>query len=218
MHLTSVNVGQRRTQQKGNALETTGIYKTPTQQSVQVTSLGLEGDFIASLDDHGGPDQAVYVYGASDYKWWSSALGKDLAPGTFGENLTISDLESARFNIGDRLHVGSVVLEVTAPRTPCSTLARRMGDPLFVKKYARAERPGLYCRVLEAGSVKTGDFVELEHFAGETVALLDIFRDHYRRDKQEVTLRRFLRAPIAIRTRADLERDLRKLLEATWHA
>lgn len=215
MHLTSVNVGQRRTQQKGSGLETTGIYKMPTQQSVQVTSLGLEGDFIGSVDDHGGPDQAVYVYGASDYKWWSSALGNNLDPGTFGDNLTISALESARFNIGDRLHIGSVILQVTAPRTPCSTLARRMGDPMFVKKYAGAERPGLYCRVLEPGSVKTGDFVELEPFGGETVALLDIFRDYYRRDKQEVTLRRFLRAPIAIRTRAHLERDLKKILEET---
>jgi MOSC domain-containing protein YiiM len=215
MDLTSVNVGQKRTQQKGDELETTGIYKMPTLQPVQITSLGIEGDFIASVDDHGGLDQAVYIYGAPDYRWWSNTLGKDLEPGTFGDNLTISELESARLNIGDRLHIGSVILEVTAPRTPCSTLARRMGDPMFVKKYARAERPGLYCRVLQPGSVKRGDLVELEPFSGETVRVIDVFRDHYHRDKQEATLRRFLRAPIAIRTRADVERHLQKLLEQT---
>jgi MOSC domain-containing protein YiiM len=88
-----------------------------------------------------------------------------------------------------------------------------MGDAMFVKKYARAERPGLYCRVLRPGSVKHGDLVELEPFGGESVMVIDIFRDHYRREKQEATLRRFLRAPIASRTRADVERHLKKLVE-----
>ena len=54
--------------------------------------------------NHGGPDQAVYVYGGADYAWWSAELEQELAPGTFGENLTISDLESAPLAIGDRLH------------------------------------------------------------------------------------------------------------------
>ncbi len=67
---------------------------------------------------------------------------RNSGPGTFGDNLTLSDLESAQFNIGDRFHIGSVMLEVTAPRIPCATLAARMGDPHFVKKYRRAERPG----------------------------------------------------------------------------
>jgi MOSC domain-containing protein YiiM len=54
-----------------------------------------------------------------------------------------------------------VVLEVTAPRIPCATLAARMGDPQFVKKYRRAERPGLYCRVIREGNLQTGNEVRL---------------------------------------------------------
>jgi MOSC domain-containing protein YiiM len=215
MQLISVNIGQKRTQQKGNEIETTGICKLPTHEPVQIKSLGMQDDFICDQKNHGGPDQAVYVYGKPDYDWWSNELRQELAPGTFGDNLTISELESAQFNIGDRLHVGSVILEVTAPRIPCSTLAARMGDPQFVKKYRRAERPGLYCRVIQEGIVRQGDAVAVERYAGETVPVIELFRDHYRRDKDEATLRRFLRAPLAIRARKDVEEDLQKLLVGT---
>ncbi len=103
MQLISVNIGQERTQQNGTKVETTGIYKLPTNEAVEIKTLGIQSDFIASKKHHGGPDQAIYVYGAADYEWWSKELNRELAPGTFGENLTISELESAQFNIGDRL-------------------------------------------------------------------------------------------------------------------
>ena len=212
MQLLSVNIGQKRTQQKGSELETTGIYKIPVQEPVEINSLGIQSDFICDQKNHGGPDQAIYIYGQPDYEWWSKELGKDLGPGTFGENLTVSELESARFNIGDRLHVGSAILEVTAPRIPCSTLAARMGDPQFVKKYRHAGRPGLYCRVIQEGFVQTGDEVTLESYKGETLSILQMFRDYYDNHKSEETLRLHLRAPIAIRAREDAERDLEKLL------
>ena len=212
MQLLSVNIGQKRTQQNGNKQETTGIYKIPTPGQVQVTALGIQDDFIGSPKDHGGPDQAVYIYGQPDYEWWSKELGKEPGPGTFGDNLTISKLESAQFRIGDRLHIGSVILEITAPRIPCATLAARMGDPQFVKKYRRAERPGLYCRVIREGMIKAGDAVSPDPFTGETVMAIELFRDYYQTDKDEETLRRFLLAPIAIRARRDVELDLQKLL------
>ncbi len=213
MQTLSVNIGQKRTQPKGDRLETTGIYKIPTPEPVLITTLGMEDDFICDQMNHGGPDQAIYLYGAPDYAWWSDQLGRELAPGTFGDNLTLSDFESARYNIGDRLHIGSVILEFTAPRIPCSTLAARMGDRMFVKKYRRAERPGMYCRIIQEGTVQVGDPVKLIPYAAETVPAIDVFRDHYRRDRDVATLRRFLQAPIAIRTRVAVERDLRKLTD-----
>ena len=147
-----------------------------------------------------------------DYEWWSKELGRELAPGTFGDNLTVSELESASFNIGDRLHVGSVILEVTAPRIPCSTLAARMDDPQFVKKYRHAERPGLYCRVIKDGTVRVEDEVKVEPYRDETLSILQMFRDYYDNNKSEETLRLHLRAPIAIRARKETEEDLKKLL------
>lgn len=212
MQLISVNIGEKRTHPKGDSFETTGIYKLPTPDPVRVTSLGMQSDFICDQDSHGGPDQAVYVYGATDYSWWSQQLNRVLEPGTFGENLTISEMQSAQFKIGDRLHVGTVVLEVTGPRTPCSTLAARMRDPMFVRKYRRAELPGLYCRVIQEGTVQVGDSVTLESDPGPGVTTLELFREHYRREKDEMALRRFLAAPVAARIRSKLEKDLGKLV------
>ena len=212
MIVVSVNLGEKRIQQRKDRIETTGIFKFPTDQPVRVTNLGLEGDVIVSKKHHGGPDQAVYVYGGADYKWWSEQLGKEIAPGTFGENLTISELESDQFNIGDMLHIAEVTLQVTAPRIPCNTFATRMEDPQWVKRFRDAEKPGLYCRVLREGFVKAGDIVTVEKFAGDTISCLQMYRDFYNRNKREETLLRHLSAPIAIRARKALEEQLQRMV------
>ena len=210
MKLANVNIGKERTQQNGNKLETTGIYKLPTPEPVHISSLGIKEDFIASKKHHGGPDQAMYVYGTTDYDWWSTELGRDLYPGTFGENLDITELESSQFNIGDRLLIGSVILEITAPRIPCGTLAARMEDPQFVKRFRHAERPGFYCRVIQEGTIEMGNDVKIERYEKETVSVIQIFRDYYDKDKSEETIRKQLNAPIAIRLRTALEEELQR--------
>ena len=207
MKLISVNLGQERTLERKGRAEQTGIFKLPTEEAVRVTKLGLEGDVIVSKKHHGGPDQAIYVYCAADYEWWSKELGKAIDPGTFGENLTIGELESTQFNVGDFLHVGEVTLQVAAPRIPCGTFAARMDDSLWVKRFRHAERPGLYCRVLKEGWVQAGGLVSVEPYAGETISVLEMFREYYNRDKSEESFRRHLRAPIAIRARRDLEKE-----------
>jgi MOSC domain-containing protein YiiM len=214
MNILSVNLGQERILQRKGRVERTGIFKIPTSEPVWLSTLGLQNDVIISQKHHGGPDQAVYVYGTADYEWWIKELGKELVPGTFGENLTIEELESVQFNIGDYLHVGVVTLQVTAPRIPCKTFAARMEDPLWVKKFRHAERPGLYCRVIKEGFVRAGDAVSVEHYPGETISILQMFRDYYDRNKSEETLRRQLNAPIAIRARMDLEKDLQNLINS----
>ena len=212
MKLISVNLGQERTLQRKDRTEQTGIFKIPTAEAVWLSRLGLQNDVIISKRHHGGPDQAVYVYGATDYEWWEKELGKELAPGTFGDNLTINDLESTQFNIGDYIHIADVTLQVTAPRIPCATFATRMEDPGWVKKFRHAERPGLYCRVLKEGFVQPGALVSIEKYTGETLSVLQMFRDFYDRNKSEETLRLHLNAPIAIRVRVDLERELQQML------
>jgi MOSC domain-containing protein YiiM len=212
MKLLSINIGKERTQQRENYVETTGIYKMPVNEPVEIKSLGIEGDAICDTKNHGGVDQALYIYGGGDYVWWSKEIGKELAPGTFGDNLTISDLESATFNIGDYLHVGEVTLQVTAPRIPCGTFATRMEDPQWVKKFRAAERPGLYCRIIKQGVVKVDDPVSVEKYTGETISILQMYREHYNKNKSEESLRHHLNAPISVRERKDLEEELQKLL------
>ena len=194
MQLISVNIGEKRAISTKSG--STGIYKQPANGPVEIGPLGISTDVIVDVEHHGGLDQAIYIYGTPDYEWWSKELGQDLGPGTFGENLTISGLESAGCLIGDIFKIGTVTLEVTYPRIPCVTLAARMGDPEFVKRYRHAERPGVYCRVLQPGVLQAGDAVEYIPYAGMTISALEMFRDFYAGPKDEAKLRRYLAAPL----------------------
>lgn len=212
MKVISVNLGRAQRIETAKSTDLTGIYKIPATAPVRVTALGLEGDAVCDVKHHGGIDQAVYVYGAPDYSWWSAELSRELPPGTFGENLTIDGLESATLTIGDRLHAAEVILEVTSPRIPCATLAARMGDPQFVKRFRHAERPGVYCRVIREGHIRAGEPVRHEPYNGHVLITAgEMFRNFYDRDWDEARLRRYLAAPIAIRDREDRARELAEL-------
>lgn len=155
--ILSVNTARKRELlQQGKKIDT-GIFKEPASAAVSVGPLGLERDHIHDRRFHGGPDKAVYAYAREDYLWWEEQLGKPLAPGTFGENLTLEgcDLSSAR--AGDVLAAGTARLEAVSPRVPCRTLAARMDDPLFAKRFQQAARFGIYFRVATTGRVKAGD-------------------------------------------------------------
>ena len=212
MRLTSVNLGRARELVVGDRTIMTGIAKRPVLKPVQLGRLGLDGDTVVDGTVHGGPDQAVYVYGSEDYEWFSFAVGRRLEPGTFGDNLTVDGLASPDFAVGDRLEIGdTVVIEISAPRTPCNTLASRMGNPQFVKRFRDAERPGLYCRVIAEGLVGAGDRVTRSPHAGERVSVVELFRAHYEKQTPEATLRRFLAAPLSERLRQKMQERLEGL-------
>jgi len=215
MQLLSINVGKPHPIKAKSGM--TGIYKQPTTAPVKIGQLGLANDSIIDVENHGGLDQAVYVFGTPDFEWWERELGRHLDYGsTFGENLTLTELVSADYNIGDRFQVSAVLLEVTSPRIPCVTLATRMGDPKFVKRFAKAERFGLYCRVIEPGTVCVGDPVTVEPYQGETISALDMFRLFYHPKRfTEDILRRALKAPLHYATRIEYEERLAAFLAKT---
>ena len=188
----------------------TGILKTAREGRVAVHALGLDGDAVTDTRHHGGPDQAVYLYRSEDYAWFSEQLGRPVAPGSFGENLTAAGLREPGLAIGTRLEGPDLVLEVSAPRIPCRTLAQRMDDPGFVKKFLLARRPGIYLRVLKEGVVAAGDTFTVTPPAGFQVDTLEVFDAVQRRlDRGEIE--RLLAVPIDVRTRADLEKRLASL-------
>lgn len=216
MKIVSINIARPEPLQGGrteNGAQPTGIYKRSVDRPIYLTQEGFADDYIGNPKYHGGPDQAVYLYGWSDYQWWESQLGHALIPGTFGENLTFDELDNAALALGDRFKIGEVILEVTAPRIPCSTLSRRMGDSAFLKKFRAAERPGPYCRVIQEGEIQSGDPVQIEPFAGERVSLLEIYRAEFVPPKDAATFRRHLAAPLAHRIRQAKEKCLAALME-----
>src|SRR5215216_3871112 len=130
----SVNVGrpQQLAVRRGRPVMSS-IGKAPVSGRVQVAGVNLDGDDQADRRVHGGPDKAVYAYAHEDALWWSGELGREIAPGMFGENLTLAGVEVTHAVVGERWRIGTVELEVCQPRFPCAKLGYRFGDPLMVK-------------------------------------------------------------------------------------
>jgi MOSC domain-containing protein YiiM len=157
----SVNVSPVRIMQIGEEPVRTGIMKVPVSGRIAVRGVNLAGDEQGDRRVHGGPDRALYAYASDDYAWWSKQLVRELAPGTFGENLTLAGIDVTGATIGERWRIGTATLQVTAMRVPCFKLAAVMDDPTFVKAFAHALRPGAYLRIVEAGELGTGDAVTI---------------------------------------------------------
>jgi MOSC domain-containing protein YiiM len=207
MRLESVNIGRSEKISHGDKSFVTGICKHPAEGAVRIGREGVAGDAIVATQHHGGADQAIYAYSADDYDWWVERTGREFFPGLFGENLTIRDMPSD-MRIGDRLLIGEVVLEATAPRIPCGTFAARMQDSSFGLAFREAERPGIYFRVLNEGEVAAGDTVTFIENEESDVTILELFHFYYARRHDAEALRRLLEAPLAERMRAKVESKL----------
>lgn len=181
----SVNIGRPRPNPH-KKIGWTGIGKEPTDQPVQVrapgpktTGLGsgLVGDFIGDGKHHGGDDQAVYAFQREDLDDWERRLGRELPNGFFGENLTTLGLDVNDARIGERWRIGEeVVLQVTAPRIPCSTFRGWMGEKGWAKSFTAAGRPGAYLRVLVAGAITAGDPIEIIDRPDHRVSITMMFK------------------------------------------
>ena len=140
------------------------IWKTPVAGPVFAGALGLTGDAVANTRVHGGVDQALLMYAISHYPAWETELGRPMTPGSFGENLAVQGLDEDSACVGDVLEIGSARFEITQPRQPCATLARRHQVRDMIAIVRRNGRSGWYLRVLEEGTVEAGQEIRLvEH-------------------------------------------------------
>lgn len=204
MRLLSVNIGKIKP--FDNDTGASAIDKRSQAVPVEIGILGLKGDQIADTKNHGGEDQAVYLFGQADYDWFAENEGITPHPGLFGENLTIEGLESQSINIGDRFEIGGVVLEATSPRIPCQTFAAHLNDRLWVKKFHKANRPGVYCRVLTEGVVTAGDEVRHIPFGGEPIPVTTLMTDY--KNPAPERMRWLLKTPLHRDARRDYEKKL----------
>lgn len=208
MRLLSINQSEPKPIQMARRVGKTGIFKTPIEGAVEIGELGLAGDVQVNQKFHGGRDQALYLYSDADLQWWASELGRPLAAGCMGENLTLSHFGEVA--IGDHLRFGTgnegVLLEVSAPRVPCATLAAAFGLSDFAKRFAAAGRIGFYARVLQAGPLEAGVSCTWEARGG--VALMEVFELMMNKKCSLDRVRAALQAPLAERYRKALEERL----------
>ena len=135
-----------------------GVPKLPVQRA-RVGHLGIEGDRQRDETVHGGPHRAVSILGIEAIRR-VAAEGHPIAPGTTGENLTVSGFDVSTLPIGTRLAIGDeVVLELAGAADPCRTIRHSFRDLRF-GRLGIATHPDdsrMYARVLHEGSVAPGD-------------------------------------------------------------
>lgn len=146
-----------------------GVPKLPVLFGV-ATANGLTADRHAHPHIHGGPRKALLLATSEGIEELQRA-GFAVFPGALGENLTTEGLDRRRIRCGQRYRVGDVIVEVTEVREPCDTLnpcgagiqkavydaAVAAGDPAS----PRWGLSGFYLAVVQAGTIRAGNSIEL---------------------------------------------------------
>jgi MOSC domain-containing protein YiiM len=132
--------------------EAKGERKTDVGQGVLQKGFGLVGDA------HGGDWHRQVSLLAIESIDKMRAAGLDVGPGDFAENLTTQGLNLYSLPVGTRLRVGGqILLEMTQIGKECHdrcAIYHQAGDCVM-------PREGVFAIVLEGGSVKAGDSVEI---------------------------------------------------------
>ncbi|MBP3963354.1 MOSC domain-containing protein [Paenibacillus lignilyticus] len=169
----SINTGLPETVKFGKKDISTGINKSPIgTQPVYLSRTGLNGDGQGDLVFHGGADKAVCVYSAEHFPYWEGRWQREVLPGAFGENFTVSALTEHEVCIGDIWSVGETVVQVSQPRQPCYKLGMKHQLPELAHEVQLNGFTGFYLRVLAEGHVRQGEKLLLteSHPAAITIA------------------------------------------------
>jgi len=175
--VVSVNVGTAKPLAGKSGVS--AIDKRGVLGRVAVGFLGVHGDEQSDKQSHGGVEQAVYAYATEDLADWAANLGRDLAPGHFGENLSTRGVDVTGALIGEKWRIGTTVLQVSRPRIPCVVFQNWMTEPQWVKRFTQAGKPGAYLRVLSEGEVGPGDDIEILDRPAVTVTVGEAMRAFY---------------------------------------
>ncbi len=130
-----------------------GTVKQAVKAARAVADHGIEGDAHA-----GGRHRQISLLGEHDIDTMR-AMGLELEPGAFGENLIVRGTDLDGLGIGSRLRIGKVELEVTQIGKVCHSrcaIYHRTGDCIM-------PRAGVFARVLCGGELTPGAAVALLH-------------------------------------------------------
>lgn len=139
----------------------TAIYKSRLNEQVNVSVLGLANDEQADTKHHGGPDKAICVYLEESYSYWQSYKERNIAFGSFGENVIFSQLTEDEVCIGDCYKIGNLLVQVSQPRQPCFKLGIRNDWAEMTVIARNSGYTGFYLRVLEEGVLEPEAEVKL---------------------------------------------------------
>ena len=143
--------------------EKTGIYKDPVE-FVEMDSNGIVGDIQADRRFHGGSEKALHQYSIYSHEKIIVTfpnLKHVAVPGSIGENISCADLDDSNVNIGDTYQIGTVLVQVSQPRSPCWKINSRFECYKLAKFITQNQITGWYYRVLERGTAAIGDEIQI---------------------------------------------------------
>ena len=150
-----------------SAINKQSISNLASPDPIAITRLGVAGDEQADLSVHGGIEKAIYVYPIEHYAFWNDLLSRetkkpvDLAPGAFGENLTIEGLVETEIFIGDQMQIGDLQFTVVKLREPCFKFNAKMGYKGAAKAMLQSGFSGWYLRVNQTGTLAAGAAIQV---------------------------------------------------------
>ena len=151
-----------------------GIFKRPLFEGAEITALGIAGDEHCDPRVHGGPEKAVHQFAVENYGRLAQHVPVAkcaLVPGSIGENLSAAGMTESNVCIGDVFQVGSAILQVSQPRSPCWKIDHRFGVEGMSRVVLQERMTGWYFRVLQSGFVRAGDRIELAERQTQTFSI-----------------------------------------------
>lgn len=195
------------------------IDKQPQAAALAANTLGLAGDEQGDLKVHGGTEKAIHHYPREHYSAWVTELGEHpllTRPGAFGENFSTFGWTESDVCLGDRIRVGTALLQVSQGRLPCWKLSARFAQPDMALRVQQSGRTGWYYRVLEEGAIRAGDNLQLveRNFAAWPLSRLSAVLFDKRVDAQ--LLLECLSLPLVPSWQRTLERRLEHGMVEDW--
>ena len=132
--------------------ERKGMRKGNVPSARLVVEHGIEGDA------HAGPWHRQVSLLAAESIERMVALGLEVGPGDFAENLTTSGIDLLALVPGDRVRIGEVELEITQIGKECHdrcAIYEQAGDCVM-------PREGIFARVLHGGTINVGDEINTQ--------------------------------------------------------
>ena len=170
----------------------TAIVKTARHGEIRVNRAGIEGNETANHKN------ALYAVSRESYAYWQahSPLNISWQAGLLGENLSIIGLDESELLIGDLLHIGQVVLQVSGCRTPCANLLWRLNAPeSFLAEFQKSGQSGFYLEVIETGTIRPGDPIEHQRTDDASISVADLALFFMEPEPDQHELRRLVQVP-----------------------
>lgn len=155
IHVRSLNISEKK-----------GVLKSPVPEA-RFTLEGMEGDA------HAGPwHRQVSLLAAESIRKYEDQTDTKVPEGGFGENITTEGFMLHHARPLDRFVSGNLVLELTQVGKKCHG-----GRCAIYKQTGECIMPdeGIFCRVLQAGTLRTGDRLEYlpRNFTLKVITLSD---------------------------------------------